>query len=117
MDGIQCDQRRHPNQLIDAINDSLITTLKEPIVGYSRRTPYEIIAYIEKKYNKLTTTDISRNDVTLREPYDPSINIELYFKKVKDCVYLVADTSPFHRIQIINTTYEAMYSTGIYHES
>ena len=105
------------NQLIDAINDSLITTLKEPIVGYSRRTPYEIVAYIDSKYNKLTTTDISRNDATLREPYDPSIDIELYFKKVEDCVHLVADTSPYQPIQVINTAYEAMYSTGLYHES
>ena len=105
------------NQLIDAINDSLITTLKEPIVGYSRRTPYEIVAYIESKYNKLTTTDISRNDATLREPYDPSIDIELYFKKIEDCVHLVADTSPYHPIQVINAAYESMYSTGLYHES
>ena len=104
------------NQILAAVDESLIASLKEVIMRFSRRTPRELIQHLERKYNKLTTTDIRQNDLAMKEPFDPTTEIELLFQRVEDCAALVADISPYSPRQILDCTYELLYDTGIFHE-
>jgi hypothetical protein len=82
--------------IIEAIDPMYLATLRLPYVGLGSRTPLELLSHLYANYAKITTSDLDKNDATMKLPCDVNLPIESLFKQIDDAIeYASAGQVPY----------------------
>ena len=102
-------------QLCEAVQDIYLEEKHNRYTGYLNVSTKELMDHLLKRYGKITDGDLQINKEKMNEPLDPSIPIDMYFKRLDDCMQYAADADmPFSERQILQTAYHAMHASGLY---
>lgn len=103
--------------LLKAVDDAYVCKLKNRLTGYLGVTTRDLLDHLLDRYRKITLADMVECQKALNEPLDPSLPIDVYFKKIDDTAQYAADgNTPFTPEQILQAAYHAVSSTGLYIE-
>lgn len=106
------------NQIIDAVDGAYINELRNRYTGFLGVHARDLIDHLMDRYGKITVGDLKANKERMEEPIDPSLPIDMYFKRIDDAVQYAADAdTPYSAKQILQTAMHAMLSTGDYMEA
>ena len=69
-------------------------------------------------YAAISNADWLANDKRFREPYSPTVPIEVAWKKIDDSVaYANAGSNPYSSKQVEDNAYQLVFNTGIFAEN
>jgi uncharacterized protein (DUF433 family) len=105
-------------QVIDTIQDTYICELRNKYTGYLGVTTRDLLDHLLDRYGKITPADIAACKTEMIAPIDSTQPIDLYFKRIDDCIQYADDGQvPFTNDQILQTTYHAVSTSGYYTEA
>ena len=104
-------------QLVQAVDEIYIKSLKNKYTGYANHTTKEILDHLYKSYANITAATLQENDLKMRGALDPTQPIEALFARVEECQELAAaGNTPYTQEQILNIAYQAIFASGLYQE-
>ena len=102
-------------QLIDSADDTYLCEVRNKYTGYLGITTRDLIDHLLDRYGKITLAAIEACKVRMKEPYDLSQPINLFFQRIDDCVQDASDGQlAFTNGQIIQKSYHAVSTLGHY---
>ena len=105
-------------QLCEAVQDVYLEEKRNRYTGYLTVPTKELMDHLLKRYGKITDGDLQLNKQRMNEPMDPSLPIDMYFKRIDDCMQYAADAeTPYTEKQILQTVYHALSTSGLYNEA
>ena len=103
------------SQLLAAVDEVFIQSLRNKYVGYANHTTKEILAYLYDSYAKITPTSLEANDKKLREQLDPAQPLEVFFTRIEECQeFASAGNTPYTPAQVLNVAYQVLFASGVY---
>ena len=88
---------------------------RNKFTGYLSVTAKEMLEHLLKRYGKISLVDLENNKAKLQEPINPDFPIDVYFKRIDDCLQYAADAEiPFTQKKILQTLYYTISATGVY---
>ena len=67
-------------QLVAAVEDIFLCSLKQPYVAYGNRTVLELLTHLYDTYARISPTDLEKNDARMKHDWDPNLPIKYLFK-------------------------------------
>jgi len=105
-------------QIIDAIDDPYLCEVRNKYTGYLGVSTRDLLDHLIDRYGKITTADLEANKSRMNEPIDTTQTIDVFFKRIDDCIQYADDGEvPFTPMQILQTTYNAMSTSGHYNDA
>jgi hypothetical protein len=105
-------------QIIDSIHDPYICEMRNKYTGYLGVTTRDLIDHLLDRYGKITPADIEQCKTKMNAPLDSTQPIDIFFKRIDDCVQYAADGNvAFTADQILQTAYHAISKSGIYNDA
>lgn len=105
-------------QLCEAVQDVYLEEKRNRYTGYLNVSTKELMELLLKRYGKITDGDLHLNKQRMNDPMDPSLPIDMYFKRIDDCIQYAADADmPYTEKQVLQTAYHALNSSGLYTEA
>ena len=103
------------SQLVAAVDEVFIQSLRNKYVGYSNHSTKDILAYLYTSYAKITPSSLEANDRAMREPLDPVQPLEVFLTRIEECQeFASAGNTPYTPEQVLNIAYQTLFSSGIY---
>lgn len=100
-------------QLLSVYDDMYFKALRNPHVGYTNATTFQLIQHLYNTYGRITQIDLSDNEKRLKQTYDPTLPIENLFSQVEEAIeYAAAGGAPFTNNQIVTNAYLLIFQTG-----
>ena len=104
-------------QVLGTFEEVYYSTLCDKLTGYARVTTRALLEHLFAAYGKITHNDLNENDALLREPCNPAMPIETYYKQVEEAVdFALAANDPYSERHIVNISVLAMQRTGVFSE-
>ena len=92
-------------QIIDTIDDTYLCELRNKYTGYLGISTRDLIDHLLDRYGKITPADIAACKRRMNDPIDSTQPIDIYFRKIDDCVQYAADGQvAFTPDQILQTS-------------
>ena len=105
------------NQLLLAIDNIYICTLKDRHVGYMNQTIHAILNHLFENYGNITPLELKDNDTKLRSNWDPNSPFNCLIKQIEDGQGYAKDGSqPYSTKQLLHITYTLVFKPGFYFE-
>ena len=105
-------------QLLAAVPDIYIRTLKNRHTAYANVSTNAILAHLYTTYGRITPMDLDANDTRFRAAYDPSQPFETFVQQLEDAQdYADAGGNPYTAEQILANAYSIMFRTGMFNET
>lgn len=105
-------------QVIDTLHDTYLCELRSKYTGYLGVTTRDLLDHLLDRYGKITPADIEACKNEMIAAMDSTQPIDMYFKRIDDCIQYAADGNvPFTAHQILQTTYHAVSTSGQYSEA
>ena len=102
-------------QLIAAVDEVFIQSLRNKYVGYANHTTKAILTYLYDSYAKITPSSLEANDKAMRAPLDPIQPLEVFFTRLEECQeFASAGNSPYTAQQVLNIAYQTLFTSGVY---
>ena len=102
-------------QLLAAVEDIYICSLKQPYVAYGNVTVLQLLTHLYTTYARISPSDLAKNNLLMIRDYDPNLPIEFLFKQIKDATaYADHGGAPLSPVQIVNSAYALVFKTGIF---
>jgi len=102
-------------QLLAAVNDIYLCTLKMPYIGYGNVTVLQLLTHLYSTYAKISPGDLEANDKRMKAAYDPNLPIEFLFKQIEDAVaYADHGQAPISKVQVTNRAINLITNTGLF---
>ena len=98
------------SQIIQAVNDLYLKTLKHRITGYANVSTREILNHLYTSYGKMTPQDLQLIDSEMKASYDPQLPIENLYKQIENAKDVAeAGGAPYADNQILNIAYNLVF--------
>ena len=102
-------------QLLAAVDDIFICSLKQPYIGYGNVTVLEILTHLFTTYAQISPGDLALNETRMKTDYDPNLPIERLFQQIEDAVaYADHGNDPIPAVTVTNRAYTLVFKTGIF---
>eukprot|EP00957_Ditylum_brightwellii_P117588 8968036-Ditylum_brightwellii.AAC.1 len=102
------------NQLLAAVDDIYLATIKQEHIGYTNRNCGEILTLLFNTYGKITNTMLRTSSEKMRTLYNPAAPIEELFQQIDETNDLAQDAnSPFQDRQLVNIGYDLVFWSGV----
>jgi hypothetical protein len=102
-------------QVIDTIQDTYISEMRNKYTGYSGVTTRDLLDHLLDRCGKITPADIEDCKRRMNEPLDSTQPINVFSHRVDECIqYAVDGQVAFSAEQILQTTYHAVSTSGYY---
>ena len=102
-------------QLLGCVNDMFVRALRNRHIGYTNITTLEILTHLYNTYAQIKPSDLDANYKRMKAPYDVNLHIETFFDQIEDAVkFAVAGQASFTPIQVVNTAFNVIASTGMF---
>ena len=83
--------------------------------GFLSVTARDFMNHLLQRYDKITPSDLMHNKQKMDEPLDPSAPIDVYFKRIDECVQFITDAETAYIPEyILKTLYYAISSSNLY---
>jgi len=103
-------------QIIQAVGDLYLRSLKHRITGYANVTTREILDHLYQAYGTLTPQDLQHVDNQMKKQYDPYTPIENLFDQIEEAVDIAsAANAPYAPKQVVNIAYNIIFHTEVFH--
>ena len=105
-------------KIIEAVEDPYLHALEDSITGLMGVSPKQIIQHLLKRYGRITPAEIKRNFMAINDAIDPDQHIDIYFKKIEDCIqYADAGKATFSPEQIVLIVYNSLHASGVFDDA
>ena len=102
-------------QLISAVPDIYLRTLRHRHTGYASVTCYQLLHHLFITYGRMTPMDHQVNDTRFRSSYDPAQPFETFIQQIEDAQdYADAGGQAYTPEQIVSNAYTIMFNTGMF---
>ena len=102
-------------KIIDAVEDMYLCALKSRYTGYLGVSIRDILDHLLLRYGRIRVRDLVENMKLLQMPLDTGSPIDLYFKRIEDCIEFSEDgNDPISSKTIVNTALNAVQGSGLY---
>ena len=103
------------NQVINAVDEVYLSEKRNRYTGYHRVSTRELLDHLMQRYGKITPLACKQNKTCFEEQLDTSQPIDVYFRRIDDCLQFAVDASlPFSLEQTLETVYYAISASGLY---
>ena len=104
--------------LLGAVDDMLVCSLRNRHIGYANVTSLKLLTHLYTVYAKISAANLKENTSRIKIPYDVNLPIETFFDQIEVTVeFAGAGNSPFTSVQVVNTAYNVIFSTGIFNDN
>ena len=103
--------------LIGAVNNIFVRSLRNKHIGYTNVTTLQLLTHLYIVYAKISAVDLEANTNRMKAPYDVNLLIKTFFDQIEDAVEFAAGNSPFTPVQVVNTAYNVIFSTGMFNNN
>ena len=87
-------------------------------IGYANVATLKILTHSYTVYAKIKPSNLEENDKRMKASYDVKLPIETFFDQIKDAVeFSSAGNTPFTPVQVVNTAFNIISSTGIFQDN
>jgi hypothetical protein len=101
--------------LLVAVKDVFLDTLKDDDVGYANVDLRDMIAHLQTQYGQLTQDELQANTERLKDPWEPSPDIETLWKRKRDCQRLAtAGQDPITDPTAVRHLLTVLEQTGVF---
>ena len=105
------------NQLLSALDDIYIRTLKDRHVGYMNQSIRAILQHLFDNYGNITPLELEDNDTKMRATWDPNSPCDCLVKQIEDGQDYADDGGqPYTAEQLLRIAYTLVFKTGLYFE-
>ena len=105
-------------QLLGAVDDIYVRTLRDRITGYATVNVWTLIHHLLTTYGRITPNDLTHNDSKMRAPYQPDQPIETLFSQLEDAMaFAAAGGQAYSPEQVVNLAYALVFATGMYNDA
>ena len=102
-------------QLLAAVEDIFICSLKQPYIGYGNVTVLDLLTHLFMTYAQISPGDLALNEARMKKEYDPNLPIERIFQQIEDAVaYADHGNDPISAVTVTNRAYTLVFQTGIF---
>ena len=102
-------------QLLAAVDDIFICSLKAPYIGYGNVTALNLLTHLFATYAQISPGDLATNESRMTRDYDPNLPIETLFLQIEDAVaYADHGNDPIPAVTVTNRAYNLVFKTGIF---
>ena len=103
--------------LLGAVDDMFVRSLRNRHIGYANVTTLALLTHLYTVYAKINTADLEANTARMKVPYDVNLPIETFFDQIEDAIeYASAGNAPFTPVQVVNTAYNVIFTTGMFND-
>ena len=103
------------NQLISEIDNTYLQGIKDPTTEFHNVTLLHMLEYLYNNYGKINEDSKSKNIEKMKDPYDVTTPIELFFQIIQDCIdFASASRSPLTTEQILDLDFLTVQRTGFF---
>jgi len=99
--------------IIEAVDAVYLEEKRDRYTGFLTVTARDLMTRLlqRQRYGKITIVDLMTNRRKMDEPLDPSVPIDVYFKRIDECVQFATDAeTAYTPEQILQTVYYAISS-------
>ena len=101
--------------IIEALDAVYLEEKRDRYTGFLKVTAKDIMTHLIHQYRKITASGQMANKRRIDEPLDPLIPIDVYFKRIDECVKFATDEeTAYTPEQILQTAYYAISSSNLY---
>ena len=105
-------------QMIEAVDDLYLKSLKHRITGYANISTCDMLDYLYASYGKMTPQDLQQLDEDMKPPYDPHLPIENLFDQIETAKDLAQVAyAPYAEAQLLNTAYNLVFQSSVFPET
>jgi hypothetical protein len=105
------------NQIIQAIDEIYIESMKDPHTGFARVTIVELLEFLFTEYGDIDYKTLRENDRKMEQPWNVDLPFQTIIKQVNDAIAVAsAGGDPLSAKRILRTAYLLVYDTGLYYE-
>ena len=103
------------NQVIAAVDPVYLSEKRNRYTGFHQVSTKDLLEHLMQRYGKITPLACKQNKTRFEEPLDTSQPIDVYFRRIDDCLQFAVDAkSPFSMQQTLETVYYAISASGLY---
>ena len=108
-------QAQLKQQLLIAVADPYLASLKHHKFGYSARTVKELLTHLRDNYGTITAAELEQNRQSIQQPWDPNKDLTKLWTKVTAVRQLASENgSPIDDRTIIQLLYNALSPSDVY---
>ena len=109
---VDCTLRQ---QLLGDVDNTFLQVLHKPHHRYSGSIPLDLLTHLYTMYAVISNADWLDNNKRFREPYSPSVPIEVAWQQIDDAVaYANAGSTPYSSKQVADNAYQLVFNTVIF---
>ena len=102
-------------QLHGTFNDTFLLFFHKPHRRYSGSSTLDLLTHLYATYAVISNADWLQNNKRFREPYLPSVPINVAWRKISDTVaYADAVSEPYSNKKVTDNAYQLVLNTGIF---
>ena len=104
-------------RLLGVVDNMFVRSLRNRHIGYANVTTLQLLTDLYTVYTKISAANLKNNTSRMKIPYDVNLPIETFFDQIEDAVeFASADNAPFIPVQVVNTAYNVIFSTGMFND-
>ena len=101
--------------IIEAMDTVYLEEKRDRYTGFLSVTARDLMDHLLQRYGKITASAHMANKRKIDEPLDPAAPIDVYFKRIDECVQFATDAeTAYTSEQILQTAYYAISSSNLY---
>ena len=105
-------------QLINAIPEAYINSLRHSLTGYANVTTKQLVTHLRSTYGEPTPKELEDNRTTFHAPYDVDSPMVTLYQQVEDAATLAEQGNiPYTTEQILQNAYALLLNTGVYNDA
>ena len=105
------------NQLLSALDDIYVRTLKDRHFGYMNQSICTILTHLFNNYSNIKPLKLEDNDTKMRATWDPNSPFDCLIKQIEDGQdYTDNGSQPYTAEQFLRIAYTLVFKTGLYFE-
>ena len=102
-------------QVLEAVDSVYLAEKKHRYMGFCHVSTKDLLDHLMQRYGNITSLARKQNKNRMEEPLDTSQPIDVYFRRIDDCLQFAVDANtPFSQEQTMETVYYAVSASGLY---
>jgi len=97
--------------IIVAVDSVYLEEKRDRYNGFLAVTARDIMNHLLQRYGKITASDLMASKRKMGEIFDPLVSIDLYFKRIDECVQFATEAE---KAQILQMAYYVISSSNLY---
>ena len=103
------------NQLKKDIPPYLVIEIEDEITGLNNTDIIDILDHVQQRRGKTNGNLIDENSVRFREPFDATLGVAAYIRRIEECQQIAGDSGEgWSDFQLVQAEHTRMVQSGLY---